>query len=418
MDNFDEIYKKSILLKEKLEKEIIEIDKLYLQIYTEIKKLFEIKHEKFLKKENELIEELQNEVTKIKEQLENNLVISNSIITDIEKINKGVKILEKEKEKNIFNILSYISKINTIKNGMNLLNQKLIKSLKIYFNKELIKVNYEEFYFNGIQTPKEIEIEMVNNNSFKISWKLDDINILNVNNKHIKYQVEIRKEIPKEKFILYYDGNENNCIIENLNEKTNYEIRICCYYNDLIGPWSEIKKFQTNKNINLKSLILKNEKYNKKRTICNWIDPSKNFEFKLLFRMSRDGANCFNFHRLCDNKGETLILFQTDKNYIFGAYSPLNWTSPQSGEYCNPNDNLTFLFSLNKMKKYKKISGNTLRAQKDLGPLFGNGTDLGIKSDMKSGWSNNGSFLKERDLTNGESSFHLSEMEVFQVITK
>ena len=313
MDNFDEIYKKSILLKEKLEKEIIEIDKLYLQIYTEIKKLFEIKHEKFLKKENELIEELQNEVTKIKEQLENNLVRSNSIITDIEKINKGVKILEKEKEKNIFNILSYISKINTNQNGMNLLNQKLIKSLKIYFDKEQIKVNYEEFYFNGIQTPKEIEIKMVNNNSFKISWKLDDINILNVNNKHIKYKVEIRKEIPNEKFILYYDGNENNCIIKNLNEKTNYEIRICCYYNDLIGPWSEIKKFQTNKNINLKSLILKNEKYNKKRTICNWIDPSKNFEFKLLFRMSRDGANCFNFHRLCDNKGETLILFQLIK---------------------------------------------------------------------------------------------------------
>ena len=70
------------------------------------------------------------------------------------------------------------------------------------------------------------------------------------------------------------------------------------------------------------------------------------------------------------------------------------------------------------MKKYKKISGNTLRAQKDLGPLFGNGTDLGIKSDMKSGWSNNGSFLKKRELTNGESNFHLSEMEVFQVITK
>ena len=134
--------------------------------------------------------------------------------------------------------------------------------------------------------------------------------------------------------------------------------------------------------------------------------------------MSRDGSNCSDFHRCCDNKGDTLLLFKTDKNYIFGGYTPLNWTSPNSGEINDPNDNMTFLFSLNKMKKYTKISEKniTARSQKNHGPLFGNGTDLGIYDNMKSGWSYNGTFLSGGELTNGDSEFNLNEMEIFQVI--
>jgi len=36
-----------------------------------------------------------------------------------EKINKGIKSLEKEKEKNMIKILSYVSKINSNKNETN-----------------------------------------------------------------------------------------------------------------------------------------------------------------------------------------------------------------------------------------------------------------------------------------------------------
>ena len=135
--------------------------------------------------------------------------------------------------------------------------------------------------------------------------------------------------------------------------------------------------------------------------------------------MSRDGSNCSDFHRFCDNKGETLLLFQTDKNYRFGAYTPLNWTSPNSGEVNDPNDNLTFLFSLNKMQKFTKIPGKspqTARSQKNYGPLLGNGTDIGIYPDMKNGWTNNGTFLKERELTNGDTTFKINEIEIYQVL--
>ena len=152
--------------------------------------------------------------------------------------------------------------------------------------------------------------------------------------------------------------------------------------------------------------------------IKGWIDPNRDLDFKLLFRMSRDGSNCSDFHRLCDNKGETLIIIKTDKNYKFGAYTPLNWVTPLSGEVSDPKDELTFLFSLDKKQKFIKIPGKspqTARSQQNYGPLLGYGTDLGIKSDMKNGWSNNDTFLRNRELTNGENGFTINEMEIFQV---
>ena len=167
------------------------------------------------------------------------------------------------------------------------------------------------------------------------------------------------------------------------------------------------------------STIIKNEP-EKEKAIRNWINPNKEIlEFKLLFKMSKDGYNCEDFHRCCDNKGETLLLFETDKNYKFGAYTPLNWVTPASGEVNDPNDNKTFLFSLNQMKKFTKIQGkspSTARSQKEFGPLLGGGTDLGINKDMRTGWCYNNTFLTNCELTNGEGSFKVKEIEIFQIL--
>ena len=298
-------------------------------------------------------------------------------------------------------------------------DQKLMKNLKISFEEDKNDIKYEEYFFNGIQIPKEIEFKDINSNSFKIFWKIDNINMKNIDKNKIKYKVEIRKENSDEKFIQKYEGNENNCLVDNLNVNTKYEIRICCLYNNLIGPWTEINKINTKNVSNLnESIILKDEIENI-NLIKGWINPHRDLDFKLLFRMSRDGSNCSDFHRFCDNKGETLIIIKTDKNYKFGAYTPLNWVTPSSGEVNDSKDELTFLFSLDKKQKFTKIPGQrpeTARSQKDYGPLLGWGTDLGINPDMKNGWSSNNTFLRNRELTNGESSFVVNEMEIFQVL--
>lgn len=116
-------------IKAKIENEINSIDNLYQKVYNEVTKSFKTKHEILLKEESDLIEKLQNEVTKVKEKLELILSKSNNIIKSSEKIDKGIKIIEKENlENNMIQILSYVSRINKNKKEINNLNGELIKN--------------------------------------------------------------------------------------------------------------------------------------------------------------------------------------------------------------------------------------------------------------------------------------------------
>ena len=69
--DFEKKYEKINHLKEKIEQEIININNSYENVFNDISKSFELKHEQLYKEEKDLIENLQNEVTKIKEKLEN-----------------------------------------------------------------------------------------------------------------------------------------------------------------------------------------------------------------------------------------------------------------------------------------------------------------------------------------------------------
>ena len=181
-------------------------------------------------------------MSKVKEKLENYLSELNEVIRNYEIINKGIKSLEKE-EKNMIKTISYISTINKNKKEMNMLFAELIKSLNISFDEEKNNIKFDEYYINGIQIPKDIEFKNIDSSNFNVLWKTDDINIDNIDNNNINYRVEIKKD---GKFIKEYEGNQKNCLIKNLNKNTEYEIRICSVYKDLIGFWSEIKKAKTN----------------------------------------------------------------------------------------------------------------------------------------------------------------------------
>ena len=85
--------------------------------------------------------------------------------------------------------LNYISNINKNKKEMKLLYQRPLKNLKISYNKKDNNIKYEEYSFRGISIPKDIEFSDIGINSFKISWKIEDI--ANIKNKEIKYRIEI-----------------------------------------------------------------------------------------------------------------------------------------------------------------------------------------------------------------------------------
>ena len=145
-------------MKDKIENEIIEIDKLYEKVEKEIIEYFKRKHEELIKEEKDIKDNLQNEVTKTKEKLEEYLSFSNKIIKNIERINKGIKLLEKE-EKNMIKKLTYISKINKNDKEMKKLFDTCMKNFKIFFEEKENKLKYEEYFFNGFPSPKNIEFK-------------------------------------------------------------------------------------------------------------------------------------------------------------------------------------------------------------------------------------------------------------------
>ena len=161
--DFGKSFEKVNQLKESIETEIDKINNLYEKIFSEITESFKLKHENLIKQENEMKEELQNKVTQAKEKLENFLSESYDVIRDCETINKGFKFWEKEKEKNIMkaNIirtLSYIAKINSNLKYSNSLLVTLMKNLDVKFQEKPTTIKYEEYFFNGIQSTKNIGI--------------------------------------------------------------------------------------------------------------------------------------------------------------------------------------------------------------------------------------------------------------------
>ena len=73
---------------------------------------------------------------------------------------------------------------------MKLLIEEPIKNIKIIFNEKESNIIYDEYYFNGISIPKDIKFSDIGINNFKISWKIDDIKIININKKEIKLLIQ------------------------------------------------------------------------------------------------------------------------------------------------------------------------------------------------------------------------------------
>ena len=423
---YNEINQNLLQIKNNIEKEIIKIDKLYDKIYDEITHSYQKKIEKLMQIENDLKEKLQNEVTKTKEKLEYFLSKSNNMIKNNEKINKGMKSLN---QKNLIQNLSYISYINKNNKEAILLFTELIKNIKIFYEEDKNNIKFEEYFFNGISTPCNIESKDINLNNINLSWDLGNINLTNFEKDQIKFRVEIRKyNIKKsENFIQGYEGKSNNCILDNLNKNTHYEIRICCVDNDLIGPWSKVYKFKTSF---IDSIILKESKKENEfsQKIFEWCGYK---DMELIYRGTRDGPSSNIFHSKCDNQGPTLCLYKNDKNNIFGGFCSISWTN--SGEYQSAPD--SFIFTLTNIHNIeptifilKDVDKAVYHSNKE-GPTFGYG-EIGISKDFKNtvSWSyfphsfqdstGKGRSIITGNLNNNSNELWIKEIEVFKIIKK
>ena len=101
----------------------------------------------------------------------------------------------------------------------------------------------------------------------------------------------------------------------------------------------------------------------------------------MLYRASLKENTPDDFHRLCDNKGPTIILIETTKGKRFGGYTSLDWDS--SSEW--KNDLEEFLFSLDNDKKYEVIPNSSYKvySNRGFGLWFGYNGNIGLAYDKK-----------------------------------
>ena len=363
----------------------------------------------------------------MKEKLEENFSEAKKVIKESERLNKIMKSYEKEEgEKNIAKFLSYISYLNNKKKEMEELFFKLMKNIKISYldNEEYIK--FDEYFFNGMKCPKDIEFKDIEIDSLKVFWKFDKIDFINDSDeKLIKFRLEIREENTNEKFKVAYEGYNSSCLIDNLKIKTNYEIRICSIYNGFISIYSPIQKIKT---LEVDSNILKDSKKESEflNKIFEWSGYKK---MELIYRGSRDGTKSQNFHEKCDNQGPTICLYKNEKGYIFGGYASISW-SKEGNDYKRAPD--CFLFTLTNIYgtepiKFKfKDTKYSVYHSYDHGPHFGG--DIKIFEDFNTKDStsnfpddyedtlNKGKSIFTGDLNNNNCDFKVKEIEVFKLL--
>eukprot|EP01125_Pyxidicula_operculata_P001427 TRINITY_DN1131_c0_g1_i6.p1 TRINITY_DN1131_c0_g1~~TRINITY_DN1131_c0_g1_i6.p1 ORF type:complete len:448 (-),score=126.73 TRINITY_DN1131_c0_g1_i6:194-1537(-) len=156
--------------------------------------------------------------------------------------------------------------------------------------------------------------------------------------------------------------------------------------------------------------------------LSDWI-PNKSFN--LLYRGSRDGFGAQHFHSKCDNKGETLTIIKSTGGWLFGGYTPIQWTSRQ--KYAS--DNRTFIFTLlnpHNIPPTKFINHDdtySICDHSSYGPRFGGGHDIYVSDNCNSNSSSYTNFpssytdttSKGKNLFTGNYNFQVSEIEVYQV---
>jgi len=178
--------------------------------------------------------------------------------------------------------------------------------------------------------------------------------------------------------------------------------------------FQELDYYQLEQHLpNFNESILMNPAYQER--VGTWVGKHK--RWTLAYRATRDGFDAATFHRLCDNKGESVTVVNAN-GHLFGGYSPISWNS--LGQYQTSSE--SFLFTLTNPHKIPPTkylcttASNSTYCQASYGPTFGGGHDLHINNCTASINFPNGyadTTGKSSTTFAGQSSFQLTDYEVF-----
>ena len=145
---------------------------------------------------------------------------------------------------------------------------------------------------------------------------------------------------------------------------------------------------------------------------------NKKLTLNLLYKATADSDKAEAFHNKCDQAQSTVVLIETDKGKRFGGFTSCKW----AGECLEKKDEQAFLFSLDKMMTYDNIPGEeAIGCYPNFGPIF-MGCQIRIYDNAftKGGttFERGLNFNTEEDyeLTGGDRTFNVKEIEVYEVV--
>lgn len=241
--------------------------------------------------------------------------------------------------------------------------------------------------------------ELKLNLNYIVNNLINQLSILNSDYINLKKEMNKMKKDFENKINLLELENKNKTLeIKNLKEKIFHEQQI----NDLSDS----------------DIILLDER----KSIIKMINPSSDlntYNFKLIFKASKDGDSPNAFHSLCDNKGPTIIFIKINNGKRIGGYTSISWNSKDEFE----EDENAFLFSLDKKEKYelnKKLIKFSVGHFEKYGPTWGSGYGLYIsnfyKTDENCSQENNCYKNKNKDFIGIDKSkvyFSILDYEVY-----
>ncbi|RGB42398.1 hypothetical protein C1646_751052 [Rhizophagus diaphanus] len=196
-----------------------------------------------------------------------------------------------------------------------------------------------------------------------------------------------------------------------------------------IKPSDNLKPCITKK-VNLKAIDSKIITSQHVEMISKWIDRleitdelTSSYEYKLLFRGSRDGFLRNKFHKICDHKSRTITIIKVKgSNEILGGFNPIEWMSDK--RWGITKDSFIFSFNNDRIEDYilSRVMNENFAINNggDCGPSFGIG-DLSIWKasnfrgiNYDSSWSEINFY--EKPIRKTKNVFGVGECEVFQII--
>ena len=321
----------------------------------------------------------------------------------------------------------------------------IIIELRKTIEENKIKITVYENYLNIII---DVEFAIIDEFFLQLEKKDDD---LNSNDKNIN------KFIKEQKGIINKMNNELKCKIDKLDKKYNNKInrfneklnnkinKLNEESNKIIKKLEEEKKESNNKIKQLEneinefkekllplneekmneedfdsfkeSKILKN--INEKIMISNFIKINSKIKFTLLYQVSRDGDRISTFFNKVKDKFPTLIIIKSKSGFKFGGYTSIPWD--QTGKY--KSDELAFIFSLDKKKKYTIKNNETKYAIYGYSYrfAFGSGFDFSVydhctkKNDNYCNTPYSYNTNQKSELTGGQYNYVVDDLEVYHV---